>query len=138
MQPRYSRDIAEIRPRYSRDTVVLRHYQGTLVGEEVAAAGGDPTTILLLYGTHTLNNAVHNAAWFIVCELEGGVSTGLLMGVKAAAAFLAPINQVRIGDTSSTNRRFIKCQAAALFLASAAFFCDEEHREQASSNLPHH
>ena len=47
-------------------------------------APSQPIVILLLFASHTLNNAVHNAAWFIVCELEGGVSTGLLMGVKVA------------------------------------------------------
>ena len=62
----------------------------------------DLSVIALLFVTHMLNNAVHNAAWFVVCELESGVSTGLLMGVKAAA----------------------------LFLASAVCFCDEDHTEQ--------
>ena len=45
---------------------------------------------------------MHNLAWFVICELEGGVSTGLLMGVKAAL----------------------------LFFASAVFFCDSTHPEQ--------
>ncbi len=61
----------------------------TLVVDEVFAANGSPWLILLLYTTHTINNGVHNAAWFVVCELESGVSTGLLMGLKAAALFLA-------------------------------------------------
>lgn len=39
--------------------------------------------------SHSINNAVHNAAWFVVCELEGSVSTGLLQGVKAAGLFVA-------------------------------------------------
>ena len=73
-----------------------------LVTSEVDERHGYPPLILLLFFTHMINNAVHNAAWFIVCELESGVSTGLLMGVKAAA----------------------------LFLASALFFCDDAHREQ--------
>ena len=66
------------------------------------ARGGDVLWILFLYATHCLNNSVHNLAWFVICELEGGVSTGLLMGVKAAL----------------------------LFFASAVFFCDSTHPEQ--------
>lgn len=73
-----------------------------VVTEEVAAASGDARWILLLYASHTLNNAVHNLAWFNVCELEGGVTTGLLQGVKAAL----------------------------LFVASSAAFCSDEHPEQ--------
>lgn len=60
-----------------------------IVTSEVLAAHGSPGLIIFLYATHTLNNGVHNAAWFVVCELESGVSTGLLMGLKAAALFLA-------------------------------------------------
>jgi hypothetical protein len=56
---------------------------------------------------HLINNSVHNASWFVVCELEGGTSTGLLMGVKAAF----------------------------LFFASAVSFCDEEHPEQCMSTF---
>mmetsp|Transcript_5657 Transcript_5657/g.15007 ORF Transcript_5657/g.15007 Transcript_5657/m.15007 type:complete len:475 (-) Transcript_5657:483-1907(-) len=59
-----------------------------VVTEEVAAAEGSPWLILFLFATHTINNGVHNAAWFVVCELESGVSTGLLMGLKAAALFV--------------------------------------------------
>ena len=73
-----------------------------LVVSEISDANGNIPLILLLFATHTINNGVHNAAWFVVCELESGVSTGLLMGVKAAA----------------------------LFLASALFFCNEDHPEQ--------
>lgn len=74
----------------------------TLVVGEVAAAHGVPLWIGLLYVSHTLNNSVHNLAWFYVCELEGGVTTGLLQGVKAAL----------------------------LFVASAACFCSDAHPEQ--------
>ena len=73
-----------------------------LVVREVAAAHGAPLWIALLYASHTINNSVHNLAWFYVCELEGGVTTGLLQGVKAAL----------------------------LFVASAACFCSDEHPEQ--------
>ena len=79
----------------------IPHWQ-ELVVDEVAERGGNIPLIMLLFATHTVNNGVHNAAWFVVCELESGVSTGLLMGVKAAA----------------------------LFLASALFFCNEDHPEQ--------
>lgn len=60
-----------------------------IVTSEVVLVGGSPWLIVLLYATHTINNGVHNAAWFVVCELESGVSTGLLMGLKAAALFIA-------------------------------------------------
>ena len=50
---------------------------------------------------------MHNLAWFVVCELEGGVSTGLLMGIKAVM----------------------------LFFASALFFCDDAHSEQCLTPL---
>lgn len=73
-----------------------------LVVREVAIAGGSPYLLLFLYATHMINNAAHNLSWFIVCELEGGVSTGLLMGLKAAA----------------------------LFFFSALFFCSTDHQEQ--------
>jgi drug/metabolite transporter (DMT)-like permease len=73
-----------------------------LVVREVALAGGSPYLLLLLYASHMLNNSAHNWAWFVVCELEGGVSTGLLMGLKAAA----------------------------LFFFSALFFCSDDHLEQ--------
>ena len=79
----------------------IPHWQ-EVVADEVAARGGDVLWILFLYATHCLNNSVHNLAWFVICELEGGVSTGLLMGVKAAL----------------------------LFFASAVFFCDSTHPEQ--------
>ena len=52
-------------------------------------AGGRPWLICVLYATHMLNNGLHNLAWFVICELEGGVSTGLLMGVKAVVLFFA-------------------------------------------------
>lgn len=73
-----------------------------LVVEQVQEKGGNLWEIALLYASHTLNNGVHNYAWFVVCELEDGVSTGLLMGVKAAA----------------------------LFFFSAMSFCDAAHPEQ--------
>jgi len=74
-----------------------------IVSQEVEREGGSPPLLLLLYFSHMLNNSAHNLAWFVVCELEGGVSTGLLMGLKAAF----------------------------LFFFSAAFFCDELlHPEQ--------
>ncbi len=78
-----------------------------LVTDEVAAAGGSPALLAFLYVTHCLNNSVHNVAWFTVCELESGVSTGLLMGLKAAS----------------------------LFFASAAFFCSSDHPEQCMTLL---
>lgn len=56
----------------------------TLVTGEVLSKGGRPAVIAALYVSHTLNNAVHNLAWFYVCELEGGVTTGLLQGVKVS------------------------------------------------------
>lgn len=73
-----------------------------LVVEEIKQAGGNVWLIIFLFLTHAVNNAVHNASWFVVCELEGSVSTGLLMGVKAAG----------------------------LFIASAICFCDDDHSEQ--------
>ncbi|KAL3931380.1 MAG: hypothetical protein SGPRY_001146, partial [Prymnesium sp.] len=73
-----------------------------LVTAPVQRQQGSIWVIGFLFLSHILNNAVHNAAWFIVCELEGGVSTGLLMGVKAAM----------------------------LFFGSAVFFCDDDHSEQ--------
>ena len=76
-------------------------WQEVVVGE-IAEHDGSLPLILFLFLTHTINNGVHNYAWFVVCELESGVSTGLLMGVKAAT----------------------------LFLASAICFCDEAHTEQ--------
>ena len=60
-----------------------------IVMQEVRDAGGRPWVILALYVSHLLSNAVHNLAWFATCELEGGVSTGLLMGVKAVILFFA-------------------------------------------------
>ena len=62
---------------------------GAIVVDEVDARGGSPALLALLFAAHTVNNGVHNAAWFVVCELESGVSTGLLMGLKAAALFVA-------------------------------------------------
>ena len=73
-----------------------------VVVTEITEHDGNLPLILFLFLTHTINNGVHNYAWFVVCELESGVSTGLLMGVKAAT----------------------------LFLASAICFCDEAHSEQ--------
>lgn len=61
----------------------------TLVSDEVARSEGSPLLLTVLFASHTLNNGLHNAAWFVVCELESGVSTGLLMGLKAAALFVA-------------------------------------------------
>ena len=74
----------------------------SLVTDEVAEHEGNGYVIAALYLSHTLNNAVHNLAWFYVCELEGGVTTGLLQGVKAAL----------------------------LFVASSAAFCSAAHPEQ--------
>ena len=74
----------------------------SLVSDEVAEHEGNGYVIAALYISHTLNNAVHNLAWFYVCELEGGVTTGLLQGVKAAL----------------------------LFVASSAAFCSSAHPEQ--------
>ncbi len=54
-----------------------------------------PWLIVLLYAGHTINNSIHNIAWFVVCELEGGVSTGLLMGVKAASLFFSTRRDAR-------------------------------------------
>ncbi|KAL1524425.1 hypothetical protein AB1Y20_019320 [Prymnesium parvum] len=79
----------------------IPHWE-TVVSAPVRFHHSNVWVIGLLFASHIVNNAVHNAAWFVVCELEGGVSTGLLMGVKAAA----------------------------LFFGSALFFCDEEHSEQ--------
>ena len=73
-----------------------------LVTREVEAVNGRYWLIWLLYFLHIINNALHNGGWFIVCELEGGTSTGLLMGVKAAF----------------------------LFFGSAVSFCSPEHPEQ--------
>jgi drug/metabolite transporter (DMT)-like permease len=78
-----------------------------LVTQEVERRNGHWPTIWLLYFLHTFNNAFHNWAWFTVCELEGGTSTGLLMGVKAAL----------------------------LFCASAAAFCSPSHPEQCITPL---
>ena len=78
-----------------------------LVSSEMAARGGSPLLILFLYFTHCLNNSAHNVSWFTVCELEGGVSTGLLMGIKAAS----------------------------LFFFSALFFCSPDHPEQCMTIL---
>ena len=57
--------------------------------DEIAQRRGNVPLILFLFVTHTINNGVHNYAWFVFVELESGVSTGFLMGVKAAALFLA-------------------------------------------------
>ena len=59
----------------------LPHWR-ELVTDEIRAAGGDTMQIAFLYASHTLNNAVHNVAWFVVCELEGGVTTGLLQAIS--------------------------------------------------------
>ena len=60
------------------------HARQELVPDEIEKAEGSVPLLWVLYIAHTLNNSIHNLAWFGVCELEGGVSTGLLMGVKAA------------------------------------------------------
>ena len=40
-----------------------------LVTQQVEANQGSLWLIALLFATHTVNNGVHNAAWFVVCEL---------------------------------------------------------------------
>ena len=62
---------------------------GELVSAEVAMNGGSTPLILVLYVSHTVNNGVHNYAWFVICEEEGSVATGLLQGAKAVALFIA-------------------------------------------------
>ena len=62
---------------------------GELVSAEVAMNGGSTPLILVLYASHTVNNGVHNYAWFVICEEEGSVATGLLQGAKAVALFIA-------------------------------------------------
>jgi drug/metabolite transporter (DMT)-like permease len=74
----------------------------TLVTQEIEKVNGRVWLISVIYFLHILNNAMHNWAWFTVCELEGGTSTGLLMGVKAAF----------------------------LFFGSSVSFCSPEHPEQ--------
>lgn len=73
-----------------------------LVTQEIEKVNGRVWLICVIYVLHIINNAMHNWAWFTVCELEGGTSTGLLMGVKAAF----------------------------LFFGSSVSFCSPEHPEQ--------
>ena len=78
-----------------------------LVAEPIAEASGRLWLIALMYLLMVANNALHNAAWFLIVELEGGTSTGLLMGVKAVF----------------------------LFFGSAIAFCSAEHPEQCMTPL---
>ena len=37
--------------------------------------------------SHTVSNWLHNLSWFIICDREGSVSTGLIQGLKAVLLF---------------------------------------------------
>ncbi|KAH8044055.1 hypothetical protein JL722_14876 [Aureococcus anophagefferens] len=37
--------------------------------------------------SHTFSNWLHNLSWFIICDREGSVATGLLQGLKAVLLF---------------------------------------------------
>ena len=42
----------------------------SLVSDEIEERGGSVPLIVLLFISHTINNGVHNYAWFVVCEVR--------------------------------------------------------------------
>lgn len=59
-----------------------------LVAGPVAEEGSTPGYLALLFITQAFSNFAHNVSWFVVCEREGSVATGLLQGGKAVALLL--------------------------------------------------
>lgn len=58
-----------------------------LVGAPVREAGASPGYLAFLVVSHTVSNWLHNLSWFIICDREGSVSTGLIQGLKAVLLF---------------------------------------------------
>jgi len=56
-----------------------------LVAGPVAEEGSTLGYLAMLFITQAFSNFAHNISWFVVCEREGAVATGLLQGAKAVA-----------------------------------------------------
>ena len=50
-------------------------------------SGATPGYLTFLLVSHTFSNWLHNLSWFIICDREGSVATGLLQGLKAVLLF---------------------------------------------------
>lgn len=60
-----------------------------LVAQPTRDADASTGYLVFLFASHTINNWIHNIAWFVICQIEGSVSTGLLQGLKAILLFAA-------------------------------------------------
>lgn len=58
-----------------------------MVAKPVRDGGASAAYLVFLFSSHTVNNWLHNITWFMICEKEGSVSTGLLQGLKAIMLF---------------------------------------------------
>ncbi|KAH8061598.1 hypothetical protein JL721_8826 [Aureococcus anophagefferens] len=58
-----------------------------LVAAPVRVSGATPSYLTALVVSHTFSNWLHNLSWFIICDREGSVATGLLQGLKAVLLF---------------------------------------------------
>ncbi|KAH8050195.1 hypothetical protein JL721_11456 [Aureococcus anophagefferens] len=58
-----------------------------LVAAPVRVSGATPRYLTALVVSHTFSNWLHNLSWFIICDREGSVATGLLQGLKAVLLF---------------------------------------------------
>jgi len=58
-----------------------------LVAAPVRVSGATPQYLTALVVSHTFSNWLHNLSWFIICDREGSVATGLLQGLKAVLLF---------------------------------------------------